>query len=401
MKHTTRKRRHFGYKPRYLKKNQRYSPLRGIITVIAALVCTVFSVQMLLTVAQGASTPASAASGGDSNWSIMDRYDMYMTNVVSDALNGVKAVEKVYWLSDDVQIAPEPNPACFGTTQDPSSLQWLLDEARVLLNVETVVFSTETEIMPGSEVTYYLDETILAITWKQICHGAVYSMSEVKVAHPSQFRRFLADGTYGSDKQYMTTEMAATVNSVTASSGDFYKFRSWGINVYLGTVRNTATRLDNCFITEDGDLLFTRAGELANEKEAQQYVDENQVRFSLAFGPILIVDGENVVPDSYPLGEIHDNYARAAICQLGECHYLMVAMNNEDDYGYHGCTSTKNFADQLIALGVDNAYALDGGQTAAIVTNGKLINRPTYGYQRLISDIIYFATAIPEEEWKE
>jgi hypothetical protein len=29
------------------------------------------------------------------------------------------------------------------------------------------------------------------------------------------------------------------------------------------------------------------------------------------------------------------------------------------------------------------------------VTNDKLVNRPSYGYQRAISDIIYFATAVP------
>ena len=39
---------------------------------------------------------------------------------------------------------------------------------------------------------------------------------------------------------------------------------------------------------------------------------------------------------------------------------------------------------------------LIGGQTAAIVMGNQLINRPVYGQQRKISDIIYFATAMPE-----
>ena len=42
------------------------------------------------------------------------------------------------------------------------------------------------------------------------------------------------------------------------------------------------------------------------------------------------------------------------------------------------------------------AYSLDGGQTATIVMNDELVNRPVYGQQRKISDIIYFATAVPE-----
>ena len=50
----------------------------------------------------------------------------------------------------------------------------------------------------------------------------------------------------------------------------------------------------------------------------------------------------------------------------------------------------------LVALGITKAFALDGGQTATIIANDKLINRPTYGTQRQISDIIYFATALPD-----
>ena len=56
------------------------------------------------------------------------------------------------------------------------------------------------------------------------------------------------------------------------------------------------------------------------------------------------------------------------------------------------------FAGQMQAFGAEQAYALDGGQTAVIVTGDKLINRPSYGYQRAISDIIYFATALPDGE---
>jgi exopolysaccharide biosynthesis protein len=42
------------------------------------------------------------------------------------------------------------------------------------------------------------------------------------------------------------------------------------------------------------------------------------------------------------------------------------------------------------------AYCLDGGQTATIVLNDQLVNRPAFGTQRQISDIIYFATAVPD-----
>jgi exopolysaccharide biosynthesis protein len=225
-------------------------------------------------------------------------------------------------------------------------------------------------------------------------------MSEVKIAHPSQFRRFLADGVYGSDKQYTTTQMATTVNAVTASSGDFYKFRPSGIKVYDGQVMHFNNSIDTLFINDQGDFLFSYRKELADKGAAQQFVDENNVRFSLAFGPVLVENSQCVpVPGNYGLGEPNDNYPRAAIAKMsGELHYLLVAANQDPDRGYERVPTMHQFGQQLQAFGAVQAYALDGGQTAVIVTNDKLINRPSYGRQRQISDIVYFATAIPDGE---
>ena len=98
---------------------------------------------------------------------LMDRFDMYMTNEISNALDGVLSVEKVYWLSDNDLVAPEPNQECFGIADDASSLQWLLDDAAELLDGQDTYFTTETKVWDQSDVMYYLDETIFAVTWKE------------------------------------------------------------------------------------------------------------------------------------------------------------------------------------------------------------------------------------------
>ena len=54
------------------------------------------------------------------------------------------------------------------------------------------------------------------------------------------------------------------------------------------------------------------------------------------------------------------------------------------------------FAEFVAAVRQLAESSMDGGQTAAIVMGDQLINRPVYGQQRKISDIIYFATAMPE-----
>ena len=381
-------------------RRKRVSPWYILLTILLAIPAGWLTANFLGWGVLHVGVPGSTSQAEPMQLGALDRFDMQMTNKISSALEGVLSIEKVYWLNDHDQIAPEPDQDKFGTTSDPATMQGFLDEAKELLGVEDTLFSTETKLYSGTQVTYYLDETIMVITWQELIGGGVYTLSEVKIAHPSQFRRFLADGVYGSDKQYTTTQMATSVNAVTASSGDFYKFRPTGIKVYDGQVMHFNNSIDTLFITENGDFLFSYRRELADKAAAQKFCDENKVRFSLAFGPVLVEDSQCVpIPASYGLGEVNDYYPRAAIAKMGgELHYLLVAANQDPDRGYERVPNMTQFSQQLQAFGAVQAYALDGGQTAVIVTNDKLINRPSYGRQRQISDIIYFATAIPDGE---
>ena len=369
--------------------------LRTIVTAAASVVCFSMTVSLLASFLVVNNSAFGSGRVGY-NAEIMEEYDAQITNSMSAALDGVVEIEPIYRLNDSDLIAPEPNPDCYGETDDPATLQWLLDEAAELLDGQELLFSVETPILEGTTVYYYLDDTIFAIVWKQMIHGSIYTISEVKIAHPSQFRRFLADGTYGSEKQYLTTEMAATVNAVTASSGDFYKFRGSGVVVYNGELMRAYGYIDTCFIDVNGDMLFARMGQIMDEEEAEEYLAEHDIRFSLAFGPVLVDDGEAVFTDYYQLGEHKKEYARCALAQMDELHYLLVAANK-----YDSAPTTAELADQLVEFGVQKAYALDGGQTATIVMNDMLINTPNYGAQREISDIIYFATALPERKESE
>ena len=343
----------------------------------------------------GNSTTASASAVSGVNF--MDRFDMFMTNQVSSALDGILNIEKVYWLSDADLVAPEPNPAGYGTAASAAELGWLLEEAKDLIDGQDMLFSTETQIWEGDQIYYYYDETILVITWKEIIDNCTYTFSEVKIAHPSQFRRFLADGEFGSGKQYVTTEMASSVNAVVASSGDFYKHRKNGIVVYDREIRRAEFKsVDSCFINDDGDLLLSRRGQFQDLAQAQKFVEDNNIRYSLAFGPILVENGVECAPDHYLLGEIDGFYSRMALCQRDKLHYLLINSTAEND-GQKRHT-VKHFAQIVADKGCDKAYALDGGQTTVITMDDEYINDVDYGFQRQISDIIYFATALPNGE---
>ena len=201
----------------------------------------------------------------------------------------VPPVRKQYWIEEGTLVAPEPNQALFGRTDDREELAKVLHDARWLLEGQKTYFQPDQQLYEDSIVRYYLDDSIFAITWQEVHDGSIYTFSEVKVSHPSQFRRHLAGGEYGSDMQYLTTEMAAEVNAVVASAGDFYRFRDFGAVVYQGQAKRVeGTYAETCYIDANGDMHFTYGGDVLTVEDVQQFVDERNIQFSLAFGPILV-----------------------------------------------------------------------------------------------------------------
>lgn len=327
---------------------------------------------------------------------IMSAFDTAISKEADFVCSELIALPKHYWIPADAEFPPKPDQACLGKATSPADLQWLLDDASTLLNGQSTLFSPETELMPGSEITYYLDETIMALTWKQVFDNFVYTISEIKISDPSQLRRCIAGDTYGSSELLTTSRMASSVNAVVASSGDFYMGRKHGISVYDGVVykANHGKSVDTCFIGRNGDLIFAYRGEITDLESAQAFVDANDISFSLSFGPILVDNFERCEPDDYLLGEVNRGYPRAAICQMDELHYVLVAANWEMQYNSY--PSIHTFASNIAALGCEKAYALDGGQTAVIVMGDQVINDVQFHFERKISDILYFATAYPD-----
>ena len=384
--------------------------LLGIVIIPLSLLGTI---RILGDISQNVGRPKQAVQQKVADMEIFTSFDSTVSEKISAVRNSMMPaagnqqgntppeaetlppVRKQYWIEEGTLVAPEPNQNLFGRTDDPEKLEQVLKDAQWLLDGQTTYFQPDQQIYADSIVRYYLDDSILAITWQEVHDGSVYTFSEVKVSHPSQFRRHLAGGEYGSDMQYLTTEMAAEVNAVVASAGDFYRFRDFGAVVYRGEAKRVeGTYAETCYIDARGDLHFTYGGDVLTVKDVQEFVDEKDIQFSLAFGPILVDNYEQVPHTWYGVGEITEEYARAALLQMDTLHYIVVTANTTGNY--QKIPTVAQFQKNIAATGCRMAYCLDGGQTATIVMNDELVNRPVYGQQRKISDIIYFATAVPE-----
>ena len=342
-------------------------------------------------------TGTNTGSTTENRLDLVGKLDVFMNNSASDALENVAYIRKIYTIPESDLVAPKPDQSKFGSTTDPAVVQAVVDSAAELLEGQELIWNPDIVLMEGSEIEYYCDETILVIAWKEAINNSACSFVEVKIAHGSQLRRALSDNTDGSSVYMYPTQMAQNANAVVAINGDFYGHRSCGITVYQRQLyRFNPRSLESCFFTASGDMIFTHVGELSTEDDVKRFVQDNDITFSISFGPILVENGEKKTTNTYLVGEVDIQYSRAAIGQVDKLHYLLMSINEEGVYKNR--VTINQAADLIYAKGVPNAYALDGGQTATIVMNGETFNRPDWGNERIMTDIIYFATAIPGEE---
>ena len=326
-----------------------------------------------------------------------------------------------YSIPEGSVLAPKANPENFGSVAvaNAAQLDDIIQQARdsgLLREDEKMVFDSSLAFNTGSyyqDIKYYLDDTMLAIAWKQIVDGNTVTCMEVKVADASQFRRKITGDTYGSPVDYLSNLNKST-NAVVSMNADFYQFRDYGVMVYDGVLYKCTDKrylihngidykwyncLDNCFITRDGDMIFTYFGEEFTWDSMQQFINDNNISFSLSFGPILVDNYEvqTHYADWYPVGEVDQGYSRAGFGQVDERHYLYMSLNHSDEKSARW--TMLEFGQFFQSRGVEKAYAFDGGQTSEIIFNGEIYNHIDKSSERWVSDMVYFGTALPEEVW--
>lgn len=368
--------------------------LNAVLSIVFAVVSAAALVWVLFNIHPASGTVSTA--GTETKLKLSDKLDVYMNNMASDALGDQSYIKKIYTLQESDTVSPVPNPDCFGTTDDPAVIQDVIKRASILLDGQKVTFDPNADFVPGTPFRYYLDDTILVIAWQEYINESCCTCAEVKIAHGSQIRRKLAEDSYSSSVQLYASDMANASNAVIAINGDFYAFRELGITAYQRKLyRNNPATVDSCFFTASGDMLFSRAGELMGEGETEQFLQDNDVVFAIAFGPVLVDNGELQYCEHYPIGEIDTEYSRSCIAMTDELHYFLMTINHTEDGRPRA--NINQLARYIYAKGVQKAYTLDGGQTSEIIMMGGPINHVDFGAERTVSDIIYFATAIPDE----
>ena len=372
--------------------------LLGTLSLLLAVVLLLF---VSLNVHPGSEASSSAANSAKSD--LVGRLNVYMNNAASDALGELAYIKKQYTIDYSATSAPKPDESRFVTygIDEADKVMDVIEQARTfgLLDGQDVIFDPSVEFYWDSDIRCYCDETILAICWKEKINDRVCSFVEVKLADGSQIRRKLVNDTFGSNEKAVASELSRSANAVIAMNADYYKYRDLGVCVYQGQLCRYETSCDVLFIDSSGDFRMLRASELGSREDVEQYIADNNIQFSMSFGPILVRDGElQQLTGSYAggIGEMYEQYSRSGIGQYDKLHYLIATVNHSQD-GTPRAT-VNQFAEILYGKGVQNAYNFDGGQTSEVLINNERYNYVDWDNEREVSDILYFATAIPEQE---
>ena len=228
----------------------------------------------------------------------------------------------------------------------------------------------------------------------------------VNIASPTQLRTNFYSTSKKTDQENIrnnkgygfVTKMAAENNAIVAMNGSAFtrdaKLHSFEVRMGIVREKKPNNKVDILIIDEKGDFhVFVKSeGAATFEKDTG-----HQIVNAFMFGPALVKDSQVLaIPQKYANYASTGNNPRAAIGQIDELTYVMVIADYVKIRDKEGAT-LQELADFMGRIGCTQAYNLDGGNSAILVFNNQVYNRKAQ--ERDVNDLIYFATAVPEEEW--
>ena len=103
--------------------------------------------------------------------------------------------------------------------------------------------------------------------------------------------------------------------------------------------------------------------------------------YGLSFGPALIIDGK---PQHTETSDLHP---RTAVGQLA-CGSLLFIVIDGRQAGWSKGITVNDLRDLFMERGAVNAFNLDGGGSATMVYEGKVLNKPSDGRLRVVANNI-------------
>lgn len=259
----------------------------------------------------------------------------------------------------------------------------------------------------GKTYWHYEDPTITVhITtdrFKKGGLGCAYWVADVKIQDASQLRT-LSDKGFDKTSRVKGLSLASRAHPALAINGDYYCYTGAPFVLRQGQlfVDLLVGDLDVLAVDEDGDFHVYHKPKMGDipfvtvDGEKVYEVDGKKIINAFYFGPILVENGQvNTNFERRKDMNIDDSRQRMAICQVGPLEYKCICCAGPAR-GNLGLTMAE-FAKLCAQQDVQTAYNLDGGDSTMLIFNGQRVNDTADKSNRVVGDIIYFASAYQGE----
>ena len=236
----------------------------------------------------------------------------------------------------------------------------------------------------------YKDENISINLSETTVNNTQVYVADVTLSSSDYLKAAFAQNSFGTNVTAKTSVTAADNNAIVAFNGDYYGANSTGYVIRNGVVYRDTIRENS----NNGDLAIYKDGSFKiiyeDQISADQLVKDGVVNH-LAFGPVLVENGEITVDTNTEVGQAMASNPRTAIGIIDENHYIIVVSDGRTSESKG--ISLYQLTEVMKSYGAKTAYNLDGGGSSTLYFNGQVINKPTTGgnkiSERAVSDIVY------------
>ena len=202
---------------------------------------------------------------------------------------------------------------------------------------------------------------------------AIYDPSKVKLIASKEFNT-------GKGQERIIDMCKRSNGIVCINGGRFNDTTGWGSDIPVGTLIKDGKIIWSSS-SKAGNLIgFNKENKLVLSKVTAQQAIENGIRDGLEFGPFLIINGKKLQYESAAGG--YDRAARVAIAQRKDGVVLFLVTEGVHTNG----PTLVEVIELLEKYGAYNAANLDGGTSAQLVIENKLINNPLTVYGKKVTN---------------
>ncbi|PKK94306.1 MAG: exopolysaccharide biosynthesis protein [Tenericutes bacterium HGW-Tenericutes-6] len=227
------------------------------------------------------------------------------------------------------------------------------------------------------------DHVIIKLYQLRMFESDIY-VADIVVRDPRFIMSGLAKNLFGGQNQVETvSKMAMDRNAVFAINADYASHYNTGIVIKNGEIlRRTISYRYATALFLDGRVESFKE----TQTNAQRLLFDGAWQV-FSFGPVLVKNGETVssVDDGYQRNRV-DN-PRSAFGWIEDMRYVFVTVDGRSSISIG--VDIEELAIIMQSLGAKEAYNFDGGGSATMYFNGRVVNKPSQGYERGVGDMVY------------